>query len=211
MRYIYTKFNNSKPMALPARAIGNQPTSSGYEKIDEDMDKDTANIEQQIYPDIKYLNSGGYGAAYDCKPGVVCKYTNDYHEYVAVLEAMKNPIPCIAKIFNIRKAQIFPPIWVIETEKVTILSKDEKYNWDAWLREGSEPESIKYSYLSDAYFKMLYCLQQHDYNTNDMHGDNVGWNDEGELVLFDLGLSKNPDNITPQKISPLFTDDTRLE
>jgi len=121
-------------------------------------------------------------------------------------------VPCIVKIFSVKQVQVEKEqqpsrshIWAIEMEKVkTNLSNyqklianglnslshstfDEDRNYFRNLYIKRYPEETRFI---DEYLRMRFCLIQHNIFTYETHGNNIGYNSNGDLVLFDLGQSK---------------------
>ena len=204
------KFCQSKPMALPFAPIDTD--APGYQEIDHFMTEDTASEEREHVP--SYLGSGGWGVAVEFPNGHVGKYTSDRNEAQFAQSLIETPLPCFVQIFTVRQVQrsskSIRDLWIIEMEKVKELSKRSKRIYSAsqmrWsiypqrsgiidrdtfvqscIDDSDNPE--KDGYISGALWDLFTCLLEYNVIVRDPHSDNVGWNSDNRLVVFDLGLA----------------------
>jgi len=214
---------DEKPMPMP---FTTEDRSGGTKRIDREMSQQTADQLKKQYPEIEFLGAGGIGVAGQSGNNVI-KFTSDEDEAMMAKQLMKINIPCIVKIYSVKKVQEprkfdsyynATTIWVIECEKVnTNLTLDQKRlagdmnailqigGWSTmpseFIRQGWESKkqyvyekTIKefpqeQQFIND-YLEMRMCLDKNNIIADDAHGDNIGYNKQGKLVLFDLGYSE---------------------
>ncbi len=112
-------------MALPFRHIRDEH-KPGYIDIDQYMMPDTADKEHDERSP-EYLGAGSYGIAVEYPSGHVGKYTVEQREITFARYLAQNPIPCFVRVFAVRRVQSKPELlWIIEMEKVQVLSKEDK-------------------------------------------------------------------------------------
>ncbi len=192
------KISQVKPMALPFTVPQSDIFSGGVDAIDQEMLQETADQEvDRLNPE--FLGSGSMGVAGITPEGLVVKYTAEHDEAHIAQHFMNNPIPCLPIIYEVKRLQQF--LWAITMEKVKLLTNSEEcqvitalnnqlqYSSSNSLKMIQELTS-KYPYLEklvDDYNTMMACLKEHKITPGDLHDDNVGYNKDGNLVLFDLG------------------------
>lgn len=202
----WLKRAQSKPMALPFDRT-QLPFGSGYEgigKIDQTMTEETARKEQEKH-NPEYLGAGTYGLATvtPMEPEVVRKYTRDEAEVQNAKQLKEHPIPCTAVIFDVIRIQEYPPLWVVESERVKQLPRHERlmlqqvfiaYPQGDFLFKDPQtilkairfaPNSMNIQ-LMEKFLQMAKCLREYDLD-EDMHPGNLGYNSDGDMVLFDIG------------------------
>ncbi len=195
------KTSQSKPMLPFARP---ENFERGLELIDKVMEPEVADEERmRLRPG--YLGSGGMGLAGLTSGGLVVKYTQDKDE-AAIAEAfMGKKTPCLPMVHDVRELQ--DSLWAITMEKVKTLPPKREIYWmitylsnmlyepqedfDEHLKSFSKIV-LEFPYLrkiADDYNKMIECLESNNIVPGDAHSGNVGYNTNGSMVLFDLGLS----------------------
>ena len=182
----------SKPMALPF-ALPEQRYEDGLNRIDRMMTDETAKSEAETMQP-SYLGSGMYGTATNLPSGFAGKYTDDPSEVEIARRVKDNPISCIVNVHNIRQVQRDPIIFMIIMEKVKVLDAIEKeairmlrHDWE----KQEEVEGARQTYknkmqLIDDYIDLRRCLIANKISGDDAHWENIGYNKQGNLVLFDL-------------------------
>ena len=204
------RISQKKPMALPKREtvphldvpIENTHIPIGGRSIDYRMTPEVALSEEELHPDIEYIGQGNFGVAYSIGNRVV-KYTGDKDEARVALHVYKDPLPCVARIFDEPKmVQREPPVWKIVFEKIKPLSRMEQSivhiifphysspptfeDIDDFVSEHPELTNEALNLEKD-YFDLVECLQFHGYRPDDTHAGNLGYNAGGNLVIFDVG------------------------
>lgn len=159
---------------------------------------------KEIYPNLRYIGSGANGIAYETGNGTVLKMTKFWNEYYVAKNLIEKPVNCIVKIYKVHN---IIGVYFIEMEKTKVLDQDLKNAVDdfygkLWSRTKSLDEILneindRYTIIGNKqqlkvindYYNLIKCLRYYGYLTDDTHGENVGYNNEGKLVLFDLGDS----------------------
>lgn len=142
----------------------------GAEEVNRKMTKEIAEKEQELYPEMKYIGQGQIGVVYEVGPDKVVKYTTDESEYNVAFELLENPIDCTAKVFDVEYLGF---VYRIVLEKVKPLSIEE-------IKEFNYPDSAQREFLED-------CLELNGWRHQDLHGANVGYNSDDNLVILDIG------------------------
>ncbi|KKN50718.1 hypothetical protein LCGC14_0629790 [marine sediment metagenome] len=170
----------AKPMPLPYRStikyleppIGNEWLhkyhGSGAFDIDKIMSEEAAEKEEKKRPSMTWLGHGNMGIAYQDK-GKVIKYTDESSEAKAAERLMRSPIPCTVSVYDVELVE--DRLWSLVLEKVKPIT---------WKEYSEAMESGLVEELND-------CLIEHGYFIDDVHWKNLGWNQDGDLVLLDLG------------------------
>ncbi|MFA5418607.1 MAG: glycosyl hydrolase 108 family protein [Bacteroidales bacterium] len=216
--YIYPFFSNqvhvlndgkseAKEMPFPVDIpYENQSTGSGAYRIDQRMTDDTAQNQKQMYPQSQWLGSGNIGAAIECKPGFACKYTDDPDEVEAAQKARKIQKQQlqngIVQIHEIKQIQTNPDLWCIVADLVKTLNPEERQNFHIVSHSLKKypDQQDRYKFYEKSGFQHLKAidnkvydmytrLRTHGFHDDDTHGKNVGWDRNGDLVLFDLGFA----------------------
>lgn len=198
------KISQSKPMALPfARPEWSEP---GLDDIDQIMQEETA-AEERKNMQPSYLGSGMFGIAVDLPNGLVGKYTDDIDEATMATYIQDNPMSCVVNIHDIKLIQEEPELFMIIMDKIKTLNDTEQaivYNLRSFvpyaknhLREWQVPEKVQKirdrtsnHRVIDDFIDMEKCLKSNNISTQDTHGENIGYDKQWNLVLFDLGSSK---------------------
>lgn len=196
MNWFLKVIAQSKPMALPSHPQKNDIIGPGYYRIDGLMRDKTAEEIQRKFPGVEYLASGSFGVANNCGNNRVCKLTDDRNEAQFAYYISQNPDPFIIKVYEVYEIQEKPALWLIVSEKVRPLFNEEKKLYEkSRLREiyGEHYEKMDFPnefYIIDKKRKDLinYLSGQFNYDRNEVHSNNVGWNEQGNLVLLDLGF-----------------------
>jgi hypothetical protein len=210
------RISQSKAMPLPY-GIPDADISRGFSRIDSQMSHETSDRQREQYPDISYLGSGGEGVASDIPDGAL-KYTDQAEEYLSALNQYKQQLPCLVRILEEpKRIQEDPLLWAIAMEKVQPLDEDERsvmsfiLEWEIdpgrfptfeetlnfvdllYKKHGyKKPKKVapeKIQRVHYAYMHMKKCFEDNEFESNDAHSKNVGWNKDGRMVLFDLGRS----------------------
>jgi hypothetical protein len=202
------KLSQSKPMALPfdkpEKYDWEGHEEQGVRVIDHYMEPETADREKrEIEP--QYFGSGQSGVAVLLKDGKVAKYTTVLEEAAVAKHQMEHELPCLVKVYDVQQIQSgFSNVFRIIQERVKPLTWPEKLMADALRSFTAEPERyyIKRQELEEVYKekpsqmrfllehdKFVECIKSHHITTEDAHMYNIGWNNEGRLVLFDMGGS----------------------
>lgn len=210
-----SKLCQSKPMPLPFRGDGIRDKlpirdQKGWDNIDHTMSQETANSEANYGPE--FLGSGAHGIATTAPSNTVKKYTTRRSEAAAAKMIMQNPRDHLVKIITVDQIQTSPNLWSIQMERCKTLNELEKRVINATENgEFNQPRDFR-KFLNNAIFgkhltpqelddpnilnhiELLYlqfCAVWKDATTiglghPDASANNVGWNSNGDLVLFDL-------------------------
>ncbi len=202
---------------LPDNPRGINGPLSGAMWADRSMRQETADEEEQQYPDMKYLGQGNEGLVYEYN-GQVIKYTDNRTEVVAAKKVWNyaqsgNPIACMVPVLE-KPVKIQAPsimeralnsepnydpsvrsMWRIVTEKVEtfdtedvlILNELSKVFTEE-IEFGDYDDPVRAAELSPMFEQMINCLQANGFRIHDAHGANIGMKD-GRMVLIDLGGS----------------------
>ena len=187
-----TRISQSKPMALPFGLP--EEYNRGLEVVDRKMTDETANVERETMQP-SYLGSGSYGLAANLPSGMVDKYTDDEKEAEIAQQVKNNPLPCLVNVHEVRQIQSAPDIWAITVEKVKTLSYFEQEIIEGVYDDWRFPKSVQkmksiyrhQAQLMDDYVALRICLGDNRLSGHDAHPENIGYDKEGNLVLFDLG------------------------
>lgn len=211
------KITQSKPMAMPIPDPGEHIRNTGWEVIDNRMTLETADEEIDQYPDLSYLGSGSNGVVVDLGYNMVGKYTNEEHEVFQAERAKKHRPSCIVNIHEIRKVQ-GPPysLWMIIMDRIRTLDTVEKKLYAFFSSFGSQNGPLTIERIRDGGFnlgrpvsangqltqfgeqvkhllslhkKFMKCLELNGFRADEAHEENVGFDKNSNLVLFDLGGS----------------------
>ncbi len=198
----------AKPMALPFDLP--EESYTGTSNIDNQMTDSTAR-EEQLRHNPEYLGSGSMGVVGLTDKGIAVKYTDVGGEAALAEQFMNDYVPCIPKIFEVRQIQTNPSLWSIAMEQVKLLPDNRETNIIVFLLEELlGPRSVvsredknkykkeikrlikRYPYLKKLaadYRNMMDCLKSSEIDPWDINHTNIGYDQNGNLVLFDLGLS----------------------
>lgn len=193
---------SKKPMPLPVMYTHDDETGEGALRIDEVMNQETSNQLTSQFPNMKYLGSGMDGIAYETSKSVI-KITNIQQEFENAILSYQNNFDWTVPIFSQpHQIQTTPPLWVIEMKKLKTLEKVDERRLVNYLTWSSLPEFPKFSKVSE-YFSLdikhdvllnLYNQLKYIVESNknslwltDIHGGNVGWDEDGKLKVFDFG------------------------
>lgn len=200
-----------KSMPLP----GEIPPMSKYrykgiEQIDKMMSDEIAQQEKQQH-NPQYFGAGTRGIAWlnPNEPDVIRKYTTDHKEYLSALQLKENPIPCTVTVFDAKP--LTNGIWVIELDRAHQLPIHHKMlieqvirnygNMEVILRNSSPIDLVtalgfKHNQenvdIVNKYQQLLLCLEHYDYSNIDIIPDNIGYNEDQEMVILDVGSIYKP-------------------
>lgn len=189
----------------------------GIENIDEHMSSETAQKEKQEHPDIKYRGSGYAGLVSQVAPGVLRKYTTDQDEVEVARAAFQDKYPFMVEVLKAPEQiqKDGTTMWAITIKEVRLPTLEEKFligylnigpydeqedldynelpsiprmlqEFGIYHPEMSMPEMMK---IYNAYKKFAKQMIEHGFSLRDAHEGNLGWTDDGRLVLFDMGMS----------------------
>lgn len=194
------KISQFKDMPVPhpdtIPEYNKQQEYGGHYNIDTIMTEETARSEESKH-DFRYLGDGMMGLVFH-KNGRTYKYVADDDEVAGAERAYENPLSCIANVLEPpRMVQEYPkPIWLITMEKVELLNDFEQdvirdyrnkiqgETYNDIILDMSESQSIIQNYDN-----LVDCLETNSFGSNDAHAENIGYDSQGNLVLFDLGGS----------------------
>jgi len=202
------KICQTKSMPLPV--VYNQPLEDsgpdnwkppGITNIDQLMTQETANQELRRDPNIDYFGAGVHGVATHSK-GLVRKYVNTRQEAINAWNAMKNPRSFLIAIRNVEQIQEDPPLWAIDSEKVKHLTQKESeiateiteelldneriLDPDELIEAGFDPQIVDKVFYD--YMKFINGISEDpQFTWGDAWGENLGYTQDGRLVLLDLG------------------------
>ena len=209
----------AKDMAFPTDIpYDRRETDTGAFRLDEMMTDETASREKTRHGEPEWLGSGQFGSSIECSPGFACKYTDDPGEALAARKARDlGERGGVVTVHEVKKVQSNPTLWAITMDKVDILKGLEKQLYTMvveTIREHPDDHDRRFSiyekffsmfdwnygddlegYLSDvdeldsSAREMIAKLAAQGFSDEDIHGDNVGWTPDGNMVLFDLGFS----------------------
>lgn len=208
----------AKPMALPfpvTRKNRSDIVNSDITNIiDEIMTPETARrIQQDRAPEFLAAGCGGTVATimYRGKPAVE-KFICNETEATVARNLIGKSIPCVVQVYDVKELQE-GELWSIIAELVKPLSGRQKkiaeyiyfhlydtltykdVNTFYWaVSEAVHNVQLKWHSVLDRLFiktieDFYNCLLVHGVHTKDTHDENLGWTDDGRLVLFDLGES----------------------
>ncbi len=177
----------------------------GFTGIDSIMSTETADEERRTM-EPSYLGSGAFGIATNLPSGLVGKYTDETSEAELARQVKDNPIPCIVNVYSVRQAQVYPEIFMIIMDKVKVLYGIERtvisklrtqiykrgHGYSPRWKVPTKVKEMKNRYIDhikliDDYIGLQQCLEANDILGDDAHGKNIGYDKQGNLVLFDLG------------------------
>ena len=198
-----------KSMPLPVDVpLPERHRNLGVDHMDTKMTQETADQLREKYPEIEYGGAGAIGIAMRPHPGEMMKITHDWSEANAATQAYKNNWDWIVPVLEEPKMiQEDPPMWAIRMKELIPLKFREqrlvrllsdKYNTDEWPRNNAEFEPIlrlaeigkdQMDEAMKIWAHMKYILDRNHSTLwlTDIHGGNLGWDDDGNLKIFDLG------------------------
>lgn len=190
--------------AMPLPRIQNQypdPNEgwAGIKTVDEQLPQEQADQISKEHPTLNYLGHGANGIAYEHQnPQTLIKLTRSQQEAEASAKSMNNPCPCTVKVLSVK--QVAPSAWKIERERAQPLSPEDRENLGFYGKLGPDKsdERINRTMLSTEqkqhlsafareYDAFLKCLQDNGISDKDTKRDNLGRNQQGQIVLFDIG------------------------
>ncbi len=203
-----------KPMALP---FNEHPWENrrGIDRIDDRMTQETADqIKKQFNPE--YLSAGDFGIAATTDRLIispdkknVIKICSDWEEAVAAITFGRSP--CCAKVIRAGQIQKKPELYIIVMEMVTPLTDPIERNATGFLRyilekhisEEYYEQRIAEAYMRyptitkfiEKYRRFADCFRQNKINSDDAHANNIGYDKQGNLVIFDYGGVSSPTSL----------------
>lgn len=206
-----TKFlkQAQKAMPLPTdTSMQDRAENAGIHRIDEMMTQETADMLHQQYPEIAYGGAGAIGIAFQTGPNEIMKITHDLSEANAAEYAFENSLDWVVPILD--KPQMIqenPPMWGIRMKKLRLIEDQDlgilindlvrRYETNSFpnleqigfMVENNFPNFNDADEALEIYAHIKYILDQNRQTLwlGDIHGGNVGWDDDGHLKVFDLG------------------------
>jgi hypothetical protein len=183
-------FQNRDP--IPMFPLEEDP--KGISNVDYLMNQEQADEQERMHPEMSYLNQGNKGIVYETENSVI-KYTSDVKEMDAALRLYEVPLSCAVRVLS-PPVKITEDLVKLELEKVEPLSNEEIRVIDAFhfvFRQGRKPDNLtvglEYPELLAEFRGLRECLRSYGFRLVDVHGDNVGRNANGDMVLLDLGYT----------------------
>lgn len=203
---------SQKPMPLPVNYTHDDEVDFGASKIRDIMTYETADQLNLQYPNMKYLGSGRDGITYRTSSGSIVKFTNDLKEAETATIVYNNPLDWVVPILSPPKQiqqdlqdQYRPnetSLWAIEMKELKIPTTDERrlINWLTFRCDTEKFHSLNQAVdvfgqdidqktLSNIYNQTKHIIESNK-NTlwlTDIHGGNVGWDEDRKLKVFDFG------------------------
>lgn len=205
---------SQKAMPLP---FSNRPKTTvqttGLDEMDYRMKQETADQVRKDYSP-EYYDAGTRGVAMSDpnNQNVILKITDSDGEMEVAKKQMSQSYPFLVKIFDVKRIQEWPRLYLITSEKVKILTEPEQKAIKDLIRSAYTaganfqriPEFIKLQTVKNQllhyypneidtilkYVHMLEQMNEHGFYTNDAGPKNVGINSIEDMVLLDLGSSK---------------------
>jgi len=205
---------SQKYMPLPTNTLRQQEDredgAAGIYRTDEMMTQETADMLRQQYPEIDYGGAGAIGIAFQTGPNEILKVTRDWREADIAKTVFKQPLDWVVPILaEPEMVQEDPPLWGIRMKKLqpivdtglalmisdlTIRSSRNGFPNPNQARVlindvrgydlADQEETAMQLY---AQIKRIMELNEKSLWLPDIHGGNVGWDDDGRLKVFDLG------------------------
>ncbi len=178
----------------------------GYTVIDKRLTQENVDKIEQENPNLEYLNHGMNGIAYSIGNHVL-KITRDKQEAILAEKLINEPCECIVQVFGVKQLQ--SDIWQLELEKVIPLNQNQidivhylnMYANKLGLRDIdlivanlkqtriNAPSKNKLLTLYDKYKRLVECALVNDFHLGELHGGNIGFRENGQMVILDLGVS----------------------
>lgn len=200
--------NDAKAMPLLVD-IGHEERfeHAGIDRMDYRMDQQTADQLRQQYPEIEYGGAGAIGIAFQTGPNEIMKITHSVQEANAANYVFENNMDWVVPILEKpQMLQEHPPMWGIRMKELQLLDPEVQM----FVSELSRADEVNQMPQNEAEFQdllrqgkierrheearkiwaqMKYILDQNRETLwlPDIHGGNVGWDDDGYLKVFDLG------------------------
>lgn len=177
----------------------------GIHRTDEMMTQETSDMLRQQYPEIAYGGAGAIGIAFETGPNEILKITRDWREADIAKQVFQQPMDWIVPILEEPKmVQDSPPLWGIRMKRLQLIEDVELAAFVSYLTFPTTPfpdhhqvrfmiEEERIGEQMDTamalYAQVKYILErnQQTFWLPDIHGGNVGWDDDGQLKVFDLG------------------------
>jgi len=196
------------PEAIPRE---DRKEHSGIQRLDDMMLQETADMLNQQYPQIEYGDAGGageVGVAYQIGPNEMLKITRDWREASIAEDVFYTPmdwvVPILAKPEMIQNN---PPLWAIQTKKLhpinnleleifvgRLIHIDKTFHIfpnqimvRSLIKEERIEEQEELAMILYDQIRYIVDRNKETLLLPDIHGGNVGWDDDGVLKVFDLG------------------------
>ena len=199
----------SKSMPLPVVTPEDEKRQhAGIDRMDQRMTQETANELRRQYPNLEYGGAGAIGLALQAGPNEMLKITHDWSEANTATQAFENPVNWVVSVLAPPEMiQEQPPMWAIRMKKLEPLDVEmalfasrlgDLHNTDQYPDPRRVQHLILMAGIEDRqdeamaiYAQMKYLLDQNRQSSqvwlDDVHGGNVGWDDDGNLKAYDLG------------------------
>lgn len=176
------KFSQAKPMPLPFAYPNDPGGGGGLGRIDRNLSPEGAAKVRELYPGVRFFAAGTNGVCADLGNGNVGKLTDDKHEADRAKRLIERPAKSAVKVYNVidlgeslnNSSEPYDRIYLIEMEFV----------YPLYVPGGREQRMEPWE-ASD----LMRLMTEEGLPTYDVWHANVGRNDNGELVLLDLGSS----------------------
>lgn len=197
-----------KPMPLPVD-VGHEERldNAGIDRVDSRMNQQTADQLRQQYPEIDYGGAGAMGMAFQTGPGEIMKVTHSIAEVNAAKSAFENRMDWVVPILEEpQMLQEHPPLWGIRMKELQLLDNEmqmfvtqlsyadeenrmpqNEVELQDLLRQGKIERRREEARKIWTHMKYIFDQNRQTLWLGDIHGGNVGWDDDGNLKLFDLG------------------------
>jgi len=196
---------SQKGMPLPVTVPDYEAVEHmGIDRMDDRMTQETSDKLRQQYPEIEYGGAGMIGMAFQTGPNEIMKVTHDWGESNIAKYVFEHPMNWVVPVLEEpQMIQEYPPMWSIRMKKLQPLDNWELEFFVTDLKVRHEKNEFPDIYqvqtmiegMSDPdaaiklYHHIKYIIDQNDQTImiGDIHGGNVGWDDDGHLKVFDLG------------------------
>lgn len=198
---------SQKSMPLPVDVEREERwDSAGVNRVDDRMSQETADQLRQQYPEIEFGGAGAIGIAFETGPGEIMKITHAISEVNAANYALENRVDWIVPILEEPEMlQEHPPLWGIRMKELKLLDRDmqmfatqlsadeenmmpqNEAQFQDLLRQGGIERRHEEARKVWAHMKYILDRNRQTLWLGDIHGGNVGWDDDGVLKVFDLG------------------------
>ena len=184
-------------MALPAEVPEDRLYDQFIGAYDMDlvMTEDVAEGQRLEHPDMCYLGRGNCGVAYNVGDKVI-KYTFDETEHKAALKLMENPISCTVRVFESKKVQnrfrgdaifkiILEHVAPLTSKRdilyINDISNTLAFGWPLPEKITSTPNAER---LYQDCVSLVSCLKSNGYSAKEIHGYNVGYNNDVTILFI---------------------------
>ncbi len=188
----YTRFK----LAMPLPPAENYPKPGpfghrgGMSDLDHRTNEEDAKQIANRHPNLRYLGHGIDGVAYTHQnPNTVIKITNSVVEARFAEQLLGKNVSCCARVFDVHDNE--NDTWTIEVEKVRVLTPEQQRVISLLHQNKPLPSDPTAMQLASQWKKLKICLHRNGFPTNDIHFNNIGFRDDGTLVLFDFGPNES--------------------